>query len=66
MATDLELLTTARTNLLTALAEHGHKRNYSIDGQTFNTGELWDRLEKVNSQIAAIQGPFEDVTQGVT
>ena len=66
MATDLENLMTARSNLLEALAQHGHKRNYTVDGQTFDTGELWDRLKKMNEQIAAAGGQFEDVVQGVT
>lgn len=66
MPTDLENLQTARSNLYAALAEHGHKRNYVIDGQTVSNGELWDRIEKLDKAIAAAQGPFEDLVQGVT
>lgn len=66
MATDLENLQTARSNLLEALALHGHKRTYMIDGQKVNNGELWDRLEKLNAAIAATQGPIEEVDEGVT
>lgn len=66
MATDLENLQTAKSNLLAALAEHGHKRNYSIDGQSVTSGELWDRLAKIDAAMAAIQGPFEHSSEGQT
>lgn len=66
MATDLENLQTARSNLLAALATNGHKRDYTIDGQQVSNSELWDRLEKVNAQISAIEGPFELIDRGCT
>ena len=66
MPTDLENLTTARSNLYAALAEHGHKRSYTIDGQTVSNGDLWDRIAKLDEAIAGAQGPVEVVDQGVT
>jgi hypothetical protein len=66
MATDIENMQTARSNLLAALALHGAKRNYSIDGQQVSSGELWDRLEKLNAALAGIQGPIEVIDQAVT
>lgn len=66
MATDLELLQTAKSNLLSALATHGHKRSYNIDGQQVSYSDLWDRLEKLDKAIASAQGPFEIADQGVT
>jgi hypothetical protein len=66
MATDLENLQTAKSNLLARLAEVGHKRNYTIDGQTFDTGELWKRLKMIDEAIASSQGPFELIDRGNT
>lgn len=59
MATAAENIITARNNLLAALAEHGHKRRIVIDGYSVDSGELWDRLAKLNAQLAAIEGPYE-------
>lgn len=64
MPTDLENLQTARSNLYAALASHGHKRNYSIDGQSFTNGELWDRIAKLDAAIAAAQGAQEVISEG--
>lgn len=66
MATDLENLQAAKSNLLAALAQHGHKRNYSIDGQTVTYGELWDRIKKIDEAMASVQGPFEHASTGET
>lgn len=65
MATDLENLRTARSNLLAALAECAGKPNYSFEGQTVTWGELFDRLGKIDKAIAAIQGPVEIHSQGI-
>ena len=66
MATDLENLLTARANLYAALAEHGHKRNYSVDGQSVDTDSLWRRLKMLDDAIAAAGGPFEVIDRGIT
>lgn len=63
MATDAENLAAAKSALLAALAEHGAKPNYSIDGQSVSWGELWDRLAKIDAALAATEGPFELQTE---
>lgn len=63
MATYLENLITARDNLAATLAEHGHKPDYSIDGQSVNWSELRKRLRDLNDDIAAAGGPFEVRTE---
>jgi hypothetical protein len=71
MATDLELLTTIRTNLLTKLSTESAnpKVSYSLDGQTVNYdawyAAMWAQLEQVNKQLAACEGPWEVSTEGV-
>ena len=64
MATDLDNLYAARSALYAALAANAGKRNYSVDGQSVSTGELFDRLEKLNKVIAAAEGPWEANVQG--
>ena len=70
MATDLENLTTIRSNLLTALAtaSASPKASYSIDGQSVDYNgyyaALWGQLEQVNKQISTAGGPFEVETLG--
>lgn len=64
MATDLELLQTARTALLTALSENAGCPNYTIENQTVSIGELFDRLAKIDAAIAALNGPVELITEG--
>jgi uncharacterized coiled-coil protein SlyX len=64
MATDLELLVAARTQLLTVLSTQAGRLNYNIDGQQVSADSLFDRLEKLNASIAAISGPIEIETQG--
>lgn len=64
MATDLELLVAARTQLLTVLSTQAGRLNYNIDGQQVSADSLFDRLEKLNAAIAAIGGPIEIETQG--
>ncbi len=66
MATDLELLQTAKTALLTVLAANAGAPNYKIDGQMVSIGELFDRLAKLDAALAAIQGPFEIVDEAST
>lgn len=65
-AADIANLVTARSNLYAALASHGHKRSYSIDGQQVSYGDLWDRIKQLNEAIQQAQGPFELVDRGVT
>lgn len=64
MATDLELLQTARTAILTAMATNAGKPDYSIDGQSVSYSSLFTRLTQLNDQIAAIQGPLEEISEG--
>jgi hypothetical protein len=59
MATYVENLQTAREALAAALAENAGRPNYTIDGETFDFGELIDRLAKLDAAIAAGQGPVE-------
>ena len=63
MATDAENLAAAKSALLAALAKHGAKPNYSIDGQSVSWGELWDRIAKIDAALAATEGPFELQTE---
>lgn len=60
---DLALLIQARTAILTALASNAGKPDYSVDGQTVKYSDLVDRLDKINQQITALQGPFEVATE---
>ena len=60
---DLALLIQARTAILTALAANAGKPDYSVDGQTVKYSDLVDRLDKINQQITALQGPFEVATE---
>lgn len=66
MPTDLDLLLTARTSLLAALATGAGKPDYTIDGQSVSYGSLIDRLAKLNAAIAVLEGPIELDTQGST
>lgn len=61
--TDLEILVATRTALLTALETYAGRPNYTVDGQTFDFNGLYDRLDKINAQISAIQGPVELQTE---
>jgi hypothetical protein len=68
---DLEQLRTIRTNLLARLAEMtaSPKPNYSLDGESYDWADLFERymrqLESINSQLAG-QEPFEFHTRGCT
>lgn len=62
--TDLERLQNIRTAILTTLETHGTKPSYSIDGQSVSWDSLFDRLNKINDQIAALQGPLEEISEG--
>lgn len=62
--TDLERLEEIRTSILEALRTKGAKVNYNIDGQSVSYDSLFDRLDKINAQIAAINGPVELITEG--
>jgi hypothetical protein len=64
VTTDLQRLLNIRTAILTALETHGAKPSYVIDGQTVNWDSLFDRLDKINAQIAALQGPVEEISEG--
>ena len=66
MATYLENLQTARDVLAAKLATVAGTRNYNIDGQQVDTGELFKRIELLDNAIAAAQGAFEIIDQGVT
>lgn len=66
MATYLENLTTAREALAAKLALVAGTRNYNIDGQQVDTGELFKRIEILDNAIAAAQGTFEIVDQAIT
>lgn len=60
MATYLENLQTARDNLAAKLAEVSSRPNYTDGaGQSFDFGEMMDRLAKLDAAIAAGQGPVE-------
>ena len=65
MATDLENLNTAKSAILTQLAAHAGTPDYSADGRSVSWGSLLDRLEKINAQIAAIEGPWEEESIGI-
>ncbi len=64
--TNLEKLQQLKSNLLDALLINGMKPNYMIDGQKVSWGEVYDRLAKIDAAIAALQGPIEEVDEGVT
>lgn len=66
MATYLENLTTAREVLAAKLATVAGNRNYNVDGQQVDTGELFKRIELLDKAIAAAGGAFEVIDQGVT
>lgn len=66
MATYFENLITAREVLAAKLAVVAGTRNYNIDGQQVDTGELFKRLELLDKQITTAQGPFEIVDQAIT
>ncbi len=65
MATDLENLKTARSLIIAKLATHADKPTYSVDGQSVDWGSLTDRLDKINAQIAAAEGPWEEESIGI-
>jgi hypothetical protein len=71
MASDVETLTTIRSNLLTAIADAtaNPKPNYNINGQQVNHADylrdLLARVNDVNNLISTIGGPFEVVQQGL-
>jgi hypothetical protein len=71
MPSELETLQTIRTGLLERLEEltDSPRPNYSIDGQAVSWqslyDSLWDKLTKVNGQIARLEGPFEIETRGM-
>jgi hypothetical protein len=71
MASDMETLTTIRSNLLTAISEAtaNPKPNYNINGQQVNHADylrdLLARVNDVNNLISTIGGPFEVVQQGL-
>lgn len=64
MATDLENLIATRSALLAAMATGAGKPDYTINGQSVSWSSLWDRLEKTNAMIAAIEGGGFIETQG--
>jgi hypothetical protein len=71
MASDMETLTTIRSNLLTAIATAtaNPKPNYNINGQQVSHADylrdLLARVNDVNNLISTIGGPFEVVQQGL-
>jgi hypothetical protein len=73
MATYLENLTTARDNFAAKLAEvsANPKPSYSApNGQSFNWVEymrfLQEQVDKLNAQLSAQGGPWEEVAEGIT
>jgi archaellum component FlaC len=64
VATDLELLTEARTAVLTAIRDNAGKPSYSIDGQSVSRTEIFRQLAELNDQIQAVGGPVEEITEG--
>jgi hypothetical protein len=66
MPTDLELLLAARSAALTALATGAGRPDYTIDGQSVSYSSLVDRLARLNTAIAALEGPIELDTEGTT
>jgi hypothetical protein len=63
---DLALLLDARTALLTAMRDNAGKPDYTIDGQSVSWSSVFDRLAVLNQQIAALQGPVVEITEGCT
>lgn len=63
-ASDLALLLLARTNVLQAMADGAGKVSYTIDGQSVQWNDLFTRLQSINAQVQALQGPVEQVTEG--
>lgn len=59
MATALENLISARDAIAQAIADNAGKPNYSIDGQSVSYDSLMSQLTNLNSQIAAVGGPFD-------
>lgn len=75
MASDLDNLLTRRSNIVAELAAiapatSGGKPSYSIDGQhvdhTAYRMSLYQELELLDRQIAALRGPFETTVRGST
>lgn len=64
MATDLEILMQARTNLLVALRDNAGRLDYNIDGQQVSAESLFRRLRMLNEQISVLGGPIEFESQG--
>lgn len=71
MASEVETLTTIRSNLLAAIADAtaNPKPNYNINGQQVSHADylrdLFARVADVNNLISTIGGPFEVVQQGL-
>jgi hypothetical protein len=72
MASELETLQSIRTSLLEQIESltESPRPNYSVDGQSVSWqslyDSLWDKLQRVNEQIAQFEGPFEIETRGCT
>lgn len=72
MASNLENLTTAHTNLVTALvtATANPKPSYSIDGQSVDhtsyISSLIQQIRDLDEAIAREAGPEEHQSQGLT
>ena len=63
MPTDLELLETGRTVLVTAISTDIAKADYSIDGQSVSR-KLLEKLKLLNEMISVLGGPIEVLTEG--
>lgn len=75
MPSDLDNLRTRRSNLLAELAAlnaaaSGGKPSYSLDGQQIDHTQyrlsLYDELDAITRQIAALEGPYENQARGAT
>ncbi len=70
MATDLQNLQTRRSAVLAELAALSPTRTYSIDGQSVDhdryRASLLDEAAQLNALIAALAGPIELKSRGVT
>lgn len=60
----LDDLITARDTLAAAIKDNAGKPDYSIDGQSVSWTSIISQLEALERQIAAAEGPTEEIIHG--
>ena len=66
MASDIDVLKAARSTLVASIAANAGKPDYNINGQQVAWSSIYAQLAQLNSQIAALEGPFEITTEFTT